>query len=1378
MSGSAHDRFRERRSQQRQQDSQQEGETQHEARPPQAAPAHRVPAAAHKPQFASRAPLQGARTLQTTHATHTVSREADRESGATLAELAQRERKPLSAPSPSPRDVMSKALGGRKKYYLMAGGIAVLLVWMAPMIAGWTPLRNNVLSSILADLNGSITSSSASLGWFSPVTLHNVEIRDERGDVVVRIPKLKMSRSVRQLMSDSSNLGYVQLEGPQLLLAFDERGSNVQRVLAKYLDPRRPVTLDCPAVDLEVVDGSAIVEDRLGRGSRWQVDGLGAKLAMQKNWAGALSLQVAGKVAQQQRAGQFDAHLELTRQRLADGTIGTSGSTHLSTSQLPLALAQPVVRQLSPRTEVAGMLSGEGDFEWGAGGDTLIDAQFTGEGIVLRSPALPKDTLHLGRIQTPCRIVCQGDQLRIERLAASCDAGQATLNGTVVVDLRRGLTAGILDAMRRNNYAIKGRVDLAQLAKLMPETLAVRRGTEINSGVVDIELARSPQQGGSAWQGQLTSTGLQAINDGRRVSWDKPIQMEFSALETKQGLQIRSLSCNSDFITLRAKGQLTAPMIEAEYNLDKLAERLADFFDLKPWRLSGKGWTQLEWQLKNDGGFEVWCETQLDSFAMSGVQSPTQPWHNDKVQLQVHLATKANPQTQRMEQITQGLLKLAAGGDRLEAKLVKPVDLTASQVDAVLSSRFAGDTAAADRSPRRERDLRRDSLNDRFGAKADLEGSDDWRSPRSQPSNTSFKPGTIDGGFEGRRAPGLWSLLPAKGAMPLEVDVHGELSRWCARLEPFLAAPMTWRIQGDCQIQATVNVSQQLIDVQRGRATIRGFRAVNETWAIDEPTLSINLAGTFRPGSSQADIPLAQAFGEQNAVALELRNVGMTLPTDPSALPEIHGDVIFNVELEKMQSWYRGTNPAVKPAFLVAGQATGRARFSRNGQVTAMQYTSTVRDLFLRSTDATAGWRDPELTAVGDLRYDRWADLLKIQKFDVDSKTKAISCRSTGQVSEMKGRRQLDLRGDLSYQMQQLAVVMFPTTAKEIEIVSGRNAHPFFVKGPLGEPPANGNPFGQIQPGTPPVPLLAKLSAGTQFDWTGANIYGFRFSAGEMRAQLQNGQVYFEPLNLAVNDGRLTAEPTIDLVSTPPKVLLKAGTLLDRVRITPEMCKRGLRYAMPTLYGVTEAQGQFSVKIKGCEIPLDDARRGERAGELIVHNVEFAPGPLLQQIAQAVDAIRLASGQKEKAASQLRVARLKRESVVEYVMRDGRVYHRNLELDFDGLIVKTRGWVGLDQTISIEAKVTAPKIVGRLPIIGGAQQAEFTIPIAGTLDQPQLDRSKLGDALKGLVTPDLLRKPAEDLLRAPPAELGKKLEGRAKEVIKGLDDGINRLIPR
>src|SRR5204862_2963499 len=131
------------------------------------------------------------------------------------------------------------------------------------------PLRNLVLSSLGQELNGTVTASSASFGWFSPVQLHNIEVRDDHGELVLTVPVVKTTRMLRQIIFDSANVGAIELERPQLRVAFDKNTSNVERVLSKILNSRE-ASLNCPQLDVKVIDGSVAIEDPASRG-RWHI---------------------------------------------------------------------------------------------------------------------------------------------------------------------------------------------------------------------------------------------------------------------------------------------------------------------------------------------------------------------------------------------------------------------------------------------------------------------------------------------------------------------------------------------------------------------------------------------------------------------------------------------------------------------------------------------------------------------------------------------------------------------------------------------------------------------------------------------------------------------------------------------------------------------------------------------------------------------------------------------------------------------------------------------------------------------------------------------------------------------------------------------------
>ena len=87
-------------------------------------------------------------------------------------------------------------------------------------------------------------------------------------------------------------------------------------------------------------------------------------------------------------------------------------------------------------------------------------------------------------------------------------------------------------------------------------------------------------------------------------------------------------------------------------------------------------------------------------------------------------------------------------------------------------------------------------------------------------------------------------------------------------------------------------------------------------------------------------------------------------------------------------------------------------------------------------------------------------------------------------------------------------------------------------------------------------------------------------------------------------------------------------------------------------------------------------------------------------------------------------AKLRREGVVPFQMVDGRIYHKDMELIFPDFTVRTYGSVGLDQTVAIMTEMPVPpKWLENNPLASGLKDQTIRIPIAGTLQKPQLDKS-------------------------------------------------------
>ena len=209
---------------------------------------------------------------------------------------------------------------------------------------------------------------------------------------------------------------------------------------------------------------------------------------------------------------------------------------------------------------------------------------------------------------------------------------------------------------------------------------------------------------------------------------------------------------------------------------------------------------------------------------------------------------------------------------------------------------------------------------------------------------------------------------------------------------------------------------------------------------------------------------------------------------------------------------------------------------------------------------------------------------------------------------------------------------------------------------------------------------------------------------------MANGVAQIEPLDVAVSGGRVRLAPRVQLTSEPMELTLPKGPLVQKVQINPEMCGSALQYIAPVLAGVTTAQGAFSIDLDDCRIPIGDLRKANIVGRITVHSVVIGPGPMIRELAMFM--------------SREAPAQLQRESVVPFQMVNGRVYHKDLELQFPDITIRSSGWVGLDQKHGHHGRdARAAEVAGRHHRAGQAVRNQtIVVPLRGTLSKPALDQ--------------------------------------------------------
>ena len=218
---------------------------------------------------------------------------------------------------------------------------------------------------------------------------------------------------------------------------------------------------------------------------------------------------------------------------------------------------------------------------------------------------------------------------------------------------------------------------------------------------------------------------------------------------------------------------------------------------------------------------------------------------------------------------------------------------------------------------------------------------------------------------------------------------------------------------------------------------------------------------------------------------------------------------------------------------------------------------------------------------------------------------------------------------------------------------------------------------------------------------------------------------------------------------------LKPLTLFENARLTPRACEDFLRFVAPILADATRVDGDFSLKLDAWNIPLYDPKQTAGAGLLTVKSLNVGAGPLVAELAKL---LRLSPN----------IITVK-DSPVAFYMKDGRIHHVDLAFYIEGIEIRTRGSVGLDETLDMTVDIPVPKhLLGTGPLATALAQQTVEIPVGGTLSKPEIDSSRLRGSIQSLIRGTVKSLAKEDVSKAE--GLVESIIGRATAA-KSASDG-------
>jgi translocation and assembly module TamB len=1160
--------------------------------------------------------------------------------------------------------------------------VATLTVWLAPTIIAKSPLRQRVVPTVLPQLECDVHIGSASLGWFSPIELGDVVMSDSSGEPMLVVGRIRSEKSLVGLIRDTSELGRFDVVRPELTIVLREDGSNVQDALAPLLQPSDEPTAPL-GVTLRVSEGRVNVSDQVN-GQQLQFADVHIEIDKPLKTDQPLKATCEGTALADGQQGTVRADFSWTPQAGADGDSFGSGEANLVLDKFALAAVQPVMDRLAPGLRLSGQMSSElaCRFSGTLSQPTIQVGGWIGAGaLAVDAPAwLGPDRLLTDQLAIDGQFSLSGGRFRVENGTLRSDVASLALSGSAPVSqlAEQPWSAWLTDTLESEDYRLAGEIDLARLAKMLPNTLRVREGTQITSGSVVVRSEGRLEEAGSergrrVWTASVTTAQLAGTANGQPVTWDKPIEFSLSAHQGDQGPVVDQLSCRASFLEMTAGGTLRDAGFQVKGNFDQLTHELSRFFDLGDVKMAGTFGGELACRRDVNDTLAVGGNLVIDKLELSlpGGLALNEP------RLDVGLTAAGVADDGGIQRIDQAQLTVVAGADSAEVELLRPVEQPSWDTGWPLQVRCSGELSTWLGRLRAWVPLDEWQISGRTQLAATVQAS---------PQTISIQKGVVHLQRLHAYGPGIYVDEP-----DVQLDASGTWEGGSGKLALAQLTLVAKDVGRDGIQQAVVELRGEKIAAQiaesggmdlAGEIAVRGEIARLMQWLTDPRSHSTQYVNGLVDGKANLSYSEGRVGGKCSANVSDF--IYATLQTTPAS------------------------PTARQPGGVAPASATAQWK---------------------------PVWQEEQIGFEGQVDYDLAADLVKLQ---LGMTSEGFGLTIAGAIDELMSRRLADLEGVIAYDWNRVTPRLASLLGPDV-VLEGREERAFFVRGPLvfsqpvaGQAGTNAQAASHTSDGsfvsTPAPPEFhwpRELAGGAGVGWSAAAIYGLTAGQVDAKAQLADGVVALTPLDVPVGVGRIRLAPRLVVRQTPMTLIVDQGRAIENVQITEPMCRTWLKYVAPALAEATRIDGRFSLDLNHARVPLPTPDLSNVSGTLHIHAARLRPGPMFDEFALLAQQIQaLVNGQSlptGHTAPQSGLVEMDPQEVP-FKMANGRVYHQNLTLNVRGVRIRTSGWVGLDQTLGLIAEVPIQEDwIRQQGMLASLRGQTLQIPVRGRLDQPQLD---------------------------------------------------------
>lgn len=591
-----------------------------------------------------------------------------------------------------------------------------------------------------------------------------------------------------------------------------------------------------------------------------------------------------------------------------------------------------------------------------------------------------------------------------------------------------------------------------------------------------------------------------------------------------------------------------------------------------------------------------------------------------------------------------------------------------------------------------------------------------------------------------------------------ECELSGSLAKWLQQIRPWVDLT-TLGLEANSAIRLLATLQWPVLEFRNLDYQLEQFQFSGYGLKISEPKLQgqAQVAIDLQQGLAQvADLTLTSSAVAARGEKLQAGYRGNAL--------QLGGNLGFRADINRMASWLSLSSAADSVQYF--GTAEGAINLGTTPTAIVAQFEALVPELLAAQPAATAaapgatsGWtellKENNVRLAGQVGLSPDFRSLAIEQAGL--KCDSLGVAAKGTVNDLTGQLVLDVAGTWSPNWERINGLLGAYSYQLVQL-EGRQTQAFAIRGPLLAAPG--------QPTALALPL--ELTAQTQLGWERGQVFHLPVGPANLEATLAAGVATLNTGEIPFSEGRLHLVPKIDFRSASPIATLDPGPLAENIQLTPEICRDWLKYVAPLLADATSAQGRVSIATDGVAVPLADPLDVRVRGQVNLQQVTIGAGPLAKQLIDTVQGVRSLLKPNQADSRDLTVWMQLEQQTVPFAVENRRVYHEGLAMHVKDFTIRTKGSVGLDQTLSMVAEIPiADDWIGNEAWLQGLKGQSLQIPIGGTVSRPVIDTKAIQQ-----LTMQLVQRTAANQLNNVVGEQTQKLQGKVDAELNKLQNDL------